>query len=89
MVMIKRNITRAGELWQIVDRQLGQTRWLAGDDFTMGDVPLGILPTPGWSCRLAKVGLEHCRPKLANVWRWYDQLQAMQNYRDIVAIGLT
>lgn len=89
LAMIKRNITRAGDLWQIVDRQLSQTRWLAGEDFTMGDVPLGILAYTWMELPLAKVGLAHCRPKLANVWRWYDQLQAMKNYRDIVAIGLT
>jgi hypothetical protein len=55
----------------------------------MGDVPLGILAYTWMELPLAKVGLAHCRPKLANVWRWYDQLQAMKNYRDIVAIGLT
>ena len=51
LAMIKRNITRAGDLWQIVDRQLGQTRWLAGEDFTMGDVPLGIPAYTWMGCR--------------------------------------
>ena len=89
MEMIRRNVAKSGEIWQIVDRQLGQTKWLAGDDFTMGDVPLGILAYTWMELPLGKVGLEHCRPKLTNVWRWYDQLQAMKNYRDIVVIGLT
>jgi len=89
MTMISKNIARAGELWKVVDRQLGKTKWLAGDDFTMGDVPMAILAYTWMELPLAKAGLEAHRPKLDNVWRWYEQLNAMKNYRDIVAIGLT
>ncbi len=89
MSMITKGITRSSELWKIVDQQLGKTKWLAGDDFTMGDVPLAILAYTWMELPLEKAGLAELRPKLDNVWRWYDQLMAMKNYRDIVAIGLT
>jgi glutathione S-transferase len=89
MKMIATNIEKAAGLWKHVDRQLGQTKWLAGENFTMGDVPLGILMYTWDQLKLEDVGLAHHREKLPNLWRWYDQLQAMKNYRDIVMIGLT
>ena len=89
MNMISANIPKAAELWKIVDRQLGQTKWLAGENFTMGDVPLGILIYTWMELKLADVALAEHRTKLTNVWRWYDQLQAMKSYREIVQIGLT
>jgi glutathione S-transferase len=89
MKMISTNIEKAAGLWKHVDRQLGQTKWLAGEHFTMGDVPLGILLYTWDQLDLASVGLAQHREKLPNLWRWYDQLQAMKNYRDIVMIGLT
>lgn len=87
--MIRKNITRAGEVWTIVDAQLGKTKWMAGDTLTMGDVPLAILAYTWMELPLARVDLEHCRPKLTHLWRWYDQLMQLKNFRDIVAIGLS
>ena len=49
---------------------------------------LGML-TPTQAGTLAEAGLEQHRMPLANVDRWYAQLNAMPNFRDIVAIGLT
>jgi glutathione S-transferase len=89
MAMINTNIPKTAELWKIVDRQLGKTKWLAGDHFTMGDVPLGILMYTWMELKLADVGLAEHRVTLLNLARWYDQLQAMKNYREIVQIGLT
>jgi glutathione S-transferase len=89
MAMISANIPKAAELWKVVDRQLAQTKWLTGEHFTVGDVPLAILAYTWMELKLADVGLAEHRVKLPNLWRWYDQLQAMKNYRDIVQIGLT
>jgi glutathione S-transferase len=55
----------------------------------MGDVPLGILLYTWDQLDLASVGLAHHREKLPNLWRWYEQLQAMPHYRGVVMIGLT
>ncbi len=89
MTMIAANIEKAAGMWKIVDRQLAATKWLTGENFTMGDVPLGILMYTWDQLKLEEVGLAHHREKLPNLWRWYDQLQAMKNYRDVVMIGLT
>ncbi|TAG03911.1 MAG: glutathione S-transferase family protein [Betaproteobacteria bacterium] len=87
--LVHANVPKAADLWRVVDRQLAQTKWLAGEHFTMGDMPLGILAYTWMELKLEDYDLAHHRVKLDNVWRWYDQLQAMKHYRDIVQIGLT
>ena len=89
MKMISANIPKAALAWTIADRQLGKTQWLTGDDFTVGDIPAAILAYTWFEMPLAKAGLEQHRVPLANVDRWYAQLNAMPNFREIVAIGLT
>ena len=89
MQMISANIPRAAQAWTIADKQLGKTKWLTGDDFTVGDIPAAILAYTWFEMPLAKAGLAQHRVQLANVDRWYVQLNAMPNFREIVAIGLT
>ena len=89
MKLISTNVLRLAELWKTADRQLGKTQWLTGNDFTMGDVPLGILAYTWRALPLERAGLADVRAPLTHVDRWYAQLNAMPNYRDIVAIGLT
>ena len=89
MKMISTNVPKVAQNWKIVDRQLGKTKWLTGDDFTVGDIPLAILAYTWFEMPLAKAGLEHHRVPMANVDRWYAQLNEMHDFRQIVAIGLT
>ena len=89
MNMITTNLTKVTESWKIADSQLGKTKWLNGDEFTMADVPLANSAYIWFELPLAKAGLEHLRTPLANLDRWYAQLNAMANFREIVAIGLT
>ena len=89
MKMISANIPKVAQAWTIAERQLGKTKWLAGDEFTMGDVPLAILAYTWFELPLAAAGLDQHRAPLQNVDRWYAQLNAMPNFREIVAIGLT
>jgi glutathione S-transferase len=87
--VINKQIPKAAGLWALADRQLGQTQWLTGDDFTAGDVPLAILAYTWFEMPLEQLGLAQHRVPLANLDRWYAQLNAMPNFREIVAIGLT
>ena len=89
MKMISTNIARVAQVWTIAERQLGKTKWLAGDEFTMGDVPLAILAYTWFELPLAAAGLDQHRVPMQHVDRWYAQLNAMPNFREIVAIGLT
>lgn len=89
MKMISTNVAKAAQNWTIADRQLGKTKWLTGEDFTVGDIPAAILAYTWFEMPLAQAGLEQHRVPLANVDRWYAQLNAMPPFREIVAIGLT
>lgn len=59
----------------IIDRYLGETRFLAGDAFSMGDIPLGIAT---W--RWFTMPIE--RKEYANLARWYDELTGRPGYRE-------
>ncbi len=52
----------------IADAQLGRTRFIAGEHFSMGDIPLGI-----HAHRWQLYDIE--RPPLANIARWYAEIR--------------
>jgi len=54
---------------QIAEDQLARTRYMAGDRFTFGDIPIGIRVH-----RWYLFGLEG--PSMPNIARWYDELKA-------------
>ncbi len=74
-------IARARDLLEhnfaIVDRYLGETRFLAGDDFTMGDIPVGIA-----AYRWYHLPID--RQEFPNLKRWYDALTTRAGYREHV-----
>jgi len=53
---------------QIMDEQLGKTRFMAGEDFSYGDIPVGVMIR-----RYMELVPE--RPKMANLERWYEELK--------------
>jgi len=67
---------------EIVDAQLAKTAWLAGDDFTMGDIPAGIYAYRWYAFE----GIE--RKTLPNLERWYAALQERPAFREYVMVGL-
>ena len=79
---IDRSIARCAELMQIVDGVLGRQPYLAGDHFTIGDIPLG-------STLFRYFELDIHRPPLLNVRAWYDRLKSRAPYRDHVMIPFT
>jgi glutathione S-transferase len=52
---------------KILDEQLGRTRFVAGEDFSYGDIPVGVMTR-----RYMELVPE--RPKLPNLERWYGEL---------------
>jgi glutathione S-transferase len=52
---------------QILDAQLGKTRFVAGDAFSYGDIPVGVMVR-----RYMELVPE--RPALPNLERWYGEL---------------
>ena len=65
----------------ILDRYLGETAYVAGDDFTMGDIPVGI-----YAYRWYQFDIE--RKQLANLERWYHALTGRRAFETHVMVGL-
>ena len=63
---------------KIMDDQLGRTSYLAGDAFSYGDIPVGIM-----IYRYMQLIPE--RPPTRNLDRWYDAIAARPAFREQVA----
>ncbi len=62
---------------QMMDTQLGKTAYLAGDAFSYGDIPVGIM-----SYRYRQLVPD--RPPLQNFERWYAAISSRQAFKDQV-----
>jgi len=68
---------KSTEAMRILDAQLAKTEFVAGKDFTVGDIPVGIV-----AYRFTKLCPD--RPKLANFERWYAALEARPAFQEHV-----
>ena len=67
----------------IMDQQLAKTAYLAGDEFSYGDIPVGII-----AYRYRQLVPE--RPASPNFERWYGAISARQAFKDhVAAVPLT
>ncbi|MDH4188846.1 MAG: glutathione S-transferase [Betaproteobacteria bacterium] len=73
---------KTAELLRIVDDRLAGRAYIAGDSFTMGDIPLGCHVHQWFN-----VPIE--RPALANLQAWYQRLCARPAYAKIVNVPLS
>jgi glutathione S-transferase len=67
---------------RIMDGRLSDRPFLAGEAFTMGDIPAAVTVHRWYS-------LDIERPELPNVMRWYDRMCARPAFRRIVMIPLS
>lgn len=65
-------------LWEMVERQLAERDYLAGADFTLADIVVGI-----WARRWFQYPIE--RPGMPNLARWYARLQSRPGFAAHVA----
>lgn len=71
---------KIGEALKIMDAQLAKTKWLAGDEFSYGDIPIGsivhrylyLVPPPD-------------RVNIKNVERWYEAALARPGFKTNIA----
>jgi glutathione S-transferase len=70
--------TRTTHAATILDAQLGKTAFAAGDTFSYGDIPVGVM-----IYRYMKLVPE--RPKLPNLERWYAAIAEREAFRDHVS----
>jgi glutathione S-transferase len=71
------------EAMKIFDANLSKRAYAAGDNFSMGDIPVGIMVYRFWQ-------LVPDRPPLPNLQRWYAQIEKRPGFRDhVAAVPLT
>ena len=70
-----------GESFKVLDDHLAENPYIAGDQFTMGDIPLG-------AAVFRYFYLDILRPDLPHVSRWYDNLCNRRAYREHVMIPI-
>ena len=75
-------VARLEEIWTRLDGHLANRSFVAGDDFTLGDIPVGVL-----CYRYHALGVE--RPRLEHLEAWYARLTAREAFRVHVMIPLS
>ncbi|HYA29267.1 MAG TPA: glutathione S-transferase [Acidobacteriota bacterium] len=73
---------KTGAAWQMVENQLAQGAYVAGDNFSLGDIPLGV-----WAYRWFNLPIE--RPKQPNLENWYARLKQRKPYQTHIMIPLS
>ena len=82
MAAIDAAAERLGGLWQVLDQHLAGRSFVAGERFTMGDVPVGA------ACyRYHALPIE--RPRLRKIEAWYARLRERAPFREHVMIPVT
>ena len=79
---IAQSIARSRELVAIADAALAARPYIAGDTFTMGDIPLGC-HAHNW------MALPIERPPLPHLEAWYRRLATRPAYRKVVMLPLS
>lgn len=77
MAAIKTSQEKTAAAMQILDAQLGKTKFVAGDAFSYGDIPVGVM------C-YRYVQLVPNRPATPNLDRWYAAISARKAFQDHV-----
>ena len=72
-------------LWARLDAHLANQPYVAGDQFTIGDIPAGAMAYRWLNLPLERADL----PELAYLRAWYDRLAARAAYRQHVIIPMT
>ena len=79
---IEATLEKTAKAWKIVDDQLANNTFLAGEALTIGDIPLGV-----WAYRWFKLPIE--RPKLDHLSAWYERLCQRPPYQTHIMIPMT
>jgi len=79
---IARGIEGCGRLLAMADAQLSRTPWLCGDEFSVADIPLGVICYAWYT-------LDIERPDLPALAAWYARLTERPAYRRAVMTLLT
>ncbi len=79
---IEKAVAAAVPIWEILERYLEGQDYLAGESFSIGDIPMGI-----WAYRWFAMDIQ--RPPMSNVEAWYARLCERPAYKEHVMIPLS
>ena len=82
MAAIKKSAVDAGKVWARLDEKLAGKHYVAGQHFTMGDIPVGCFVHRWYA-------LDIERPELKNVKAWYERLKTRPAYAKHVMAPLS
>ena len=68
--------------WQMVEDHLAKNRFLGGEEFSLGDIPLGV-----WAYRWFNLPID--RPKQPHIEHWYDAIKQHKPYQTHIMIPVT
>ncbi|RVQ68977.1 glutathione S-transferase [Croceicoccus ponticola] len=81
-IVIEQAVGGCAALLAVLEEHLSGHDWLSGDDFGIGDIPMGCYIHTWFALPIE-------RPPFPAIRRWYERLLARPPYRDFVAIPLT
>lgn len=77
MAAIMESQRKTTEAMKMLDAQLARTAYVAGDRFSMGDIPVGVM-----AYRFRQLCPE--RPNMPHLERWYAEIEKRQAFHDHV-----
>jgi glutathione S-transferase len=75
-------LQKSAAAWRLIERHLQDRSYVAGAEFSIGDIPLGV-----WAYRWFSLPID--RPPLANLHGWYQRLCDRLPYQKHIMIPLT
>ena len=79
---IEESRLKTGEILEYLDAHLKNRMYVAGEDLTMGDIPMG--------CAIWRwMALPIERPVLSNLQRWFDTLRERPAYKSVVMLPVS
>lgn len=82
MAAVAAAAAKLGKIWPVLDRQLDGRTYVAGENFTMGDIPVGAA-----YYRYKMLEIE--RPDFPNIEPWYERLKERPAFVEHVTMPLT
>ena len=79
---IAKSAVNLGKLWGRLDQWLEGKKYVAGQSFTMGDIPAGCMVYRWYALPIE-------RPELKNVKAWYERLGTRPAYQQHVMVKMT
>ena len=80
--LVDRSVKSAGEISAVLEHFLDGREFVAGDSFTMGDIPIG-----GVIYRWYAMDID--RPDRPNIRKWYDRLTERPGFAEHIMIPLS